>query len=268
MVVKCEDIIDYMNEIAPEQLAEPWDNVGLLVGNKESIIKKALVALDATNSVIDEAIENQANLIITHHPISIKHIKKINNKTLEGRLYKLIKNDINVYSAHTNFDATIGGTNDILANILNLKNIEILEPTYNINNVAYGIGRIGTLEKEMILSDYINQIKNSLNLSYVNVVGNLSKPIEKVALCSGSGADYLETAIAKEADVYICGDIRYHDAQQAQELGISCIDITHYASENISIPYLKEYLDKKAKQQNWEIEFIISKIDSQPFKTV
>lgn len=268
MAIECEKIIKFMKEIAPEHLAEPWDNVGLLVGDKKSIVKKILVSLDATNDVINEAIEIGANLIITHHPLSISHMKKITSSVLGGRIYKLIENNIGVYSAHTNFDVTFGGTNDILAERLGIKNIEILESTYeSIENPkkSYGMGRIGTLESEISLSDYAQIVKSKLNISAINVVGDISKKIKKVAVCAGSGCDYLEMAIKKGADLYICGDVKYHKAKDAEEFGICWIDATHYASEAIAVPVLREYLQSRAEEEQWDIEIVCSKINGQPF---
>lgn len=272
MVVSCIDIIECMNEIAPICLAESWDNVGLLVGDKNSTVKKILVALDALNPVIDEAIAIGADLIITHHPIFLKGLSKINSDTLEGKIYKLIKNNISVYSAHTNFDCAEGGTNDILAKLLSLQNIEILEQTYTINvgsqTKIYGIGRIGLLDKQITLLEFSKFVKQKLGLDNLNIVGDLSKPIKKVALCTGSGSEYLNTAIAKKADVYISGDIKYHIANDAKEIGIALIDGTHYATENIAMPVLKDYLQQKAQLQNWEIEFFNSKLNIQPFQNI
>lgn len=268
MLVKCEDIMNYMKEIAPEYLAEKWDNVGLLVGNKNSIVKKILIALDAIDSVVDEAVNLGIDLIITHHPIIFKPLKNITSETLNGKIYKLINNNISVYSAHTNFDITFGGTNDILAEKLGIKNIEILESSYTTNDRNYGIGRIGIVEKEILFLDYANIVKEKLGLYSMNIVGDIYKKINKVALCTGDGHSYFEIAAKKHADVYISGDLKYHDTQMAQELGMCCIDVTHYTSENIAMPVLREYLEKKSYSENWEVELFNSTINGQPFVSI
>lgn len=267
MAVECSKIIKYMNELAPEYLAEDWDNVGLLVGNKYSTVKKVLVALDCIDSVIDEAIELGANLIVTHHPLIFKPIKKINSDTLNGIIYKLIQNNISLYSAHTNFDIADGGTNDILANKLGLKNIEILDIT-DEGSKQYGIGRLGVLDKDTTFLEYAKNIKQILNLSSMNIIGDIDKKIKKVALCTGSGSEYLVKAYEKGADLYISGDVKFHDAQKAQELGICWIDATHYASENIAMPILAKYLQEHSQLNNWQIEVFVSNINGQPFKSI
>lgn len=265
MAVECKEIVDYMNEIAPEYLAESWDNVGLLVGDKNSIIKKVLVALDCIDSVIDEAIQIEANLIITHHPMIFKSIKRVNADTLNGRIYKLIKNNISLYSAHTNLDVAFGGTNDILADKLEILSTKVLDITLE-DSKKYGLGRIGTLKKETTFLEYAQKVKQILKLSSMNVVGDMNKKIKTVALCTGSGSEYLVKAYEMGADLYISGDVKFHDAQKAQELGICWIDATHYASENIAMPTLKDYLEKQSKLKNWQIEILVSNIDGQPFK--
>jgi dinuclear metal center YbgI/SA1388 family protein len=257
-----------MEKIAPNHLAESWDNVGLLVGDRQSYIKKILLALDATDEVINEAIKLDANLIITHHPIVFKPVKSVTATTLNGRLYKLIQNNISVYSAHTNFDIAFGGTSDILAQKLNLKQIEVLEPTTDFENKTYGIGRIGTLAEETNFLDFIKILKEVLGLQRLNVVGDFSKKIKTVALSTGSGSEYLNQAYKKGADLYISGDVKYHDAQTAQELGICWVDATHYASENLAMPILKQYLKKDFELKKWDMEVFVSKINGQPFVNI
>lgn len=267
MAVECKEIVDYMNQIAPEYLAQSWDNVGLLVGDSYSIIEKVLVALDCIDLVIDEAIKIGAKLIITHHPMIFKPIKKINADTLNGRIYKLIKNNISLYSAHTNFDTAFGGTNDILADKLGILDTKVLDITFE-DSKQYGLGRIGKLKEETTFLEYAKKVKQILNLPSMNIVGDINKKIKTVALCTGSGSEFLSKAYEMGADLYISGDVKFHDAQKAQELKICWIDATHYASENIAMPVLKYYLEKQSKLKNWQIEIFVSNIDGQPFKSL
>ena len=124
MSVKCSDIINIMEEYANSNLAEDWDNVGLMVGDENKTISKILVALDIEDKIIDEAIEKNCDMIITHHPFIFKGIKSIKaSDTIGARIIKLIKNNICVFSAHTNLDIAKNGTNDTLANLLNLEKI-------------------------------------------------------------------------------------------------------------------------------------------------
>ena len=216
MAVKCKDIIRKMNDLAQENLAEEWDNVGLLIGDPEEEINTVLVALDAVPEVIDEAIKLKADLIITHHPLIFKAIKSITrDKPLGESIYNLIQNNIGLYSAHTNLDIAYGGTNDTLAKLLELENISLLEEIFEVEDGKYGMGRIGTLKKPLKLKDYALFVKERLSLPSVRLVGDINKIINKVAITTGSGISYLKSAIMKKADLFITGDIKFHDAQEA-----------------------------------------------------
>ena len=241
----------------PMELAESWDNVGLLVGDRDREVRRVLVALDATDSVIDEAIDNYIDLIVTHHPVIFGGLKSI-TKDKCGNIYRLIEKGISVFSAHTNFDKLEVGTSAVLADKLCLKNTEVLS--------SNGFGRIGELENPILFDTYICIIKNILGLDYVNVVGEMKKPIKKVAVCGGSGSEFLEVAFRKGADLYISGDVTYHNAQRARELGINWVDATHYASENISMKNLKEIVDKVVEGTDIYVE--LSTIYDQPFRCV
>ena len=268
MPVECKEIVSAMEKIAPTILAEEWDNSGFLIGNKNKQIEKILFALDATSEVIEEAIKVKADMIITHHPLIFKAVKSITNETLGGRIYKLIQNDICLYCAHTNFDIVFGGTNDILAQKLGLKNIDILEVEKEYQGKKYGIGRIGILEKETEFLEYIDILKNILGLKRVNVIGDLDRKIKKVALCTGSGSDYIEAAYKNNADLYISGDVRFHDGQKLQELNLCFADITHYHSENLAMPVLKEYLEKELKNNDLKVEMLLSNVNGEIFKSI
>ena len=217
----CFEIIEILNKIAPESFALDWDNVGLLVGEKKCEIKKIIIGLDLTDEIINKAINLNADMIITHHPIFFRGIKKINSDEKENlRAMKLIKNNICFYAMHTNLDISDHGTNFCLCKKLELENISGLE------DLNYGfMGRTGFL-------------KNKLSLE--------NKIINKIGLCSGSGANkkYFLLAKEKKCDVYLTGDIKYHDFLLAHDLELNLIDITHYASEKIFMDELKNELEK------------------------
>lgn len=268
MSVKCKEIINRMNIFAEEKLAEEWDNCGLLIGDSEAQINKVLVALDAIPEVIDEAIEKNVDLIITHHPFIFKPIKLITNNTPLGKsIYKLIQNNIGVYSAHTNLDIAYGGTNDTLAQILELENISVLEKIYFSEEEKYGMGRIGTTKKPLTLEEYALFVKDKLNLSSLRIVGEQKKLIKKVAITTGSGMSYLKSAIINKADLFITGDIKFHEAQEALNMGICLLDAGHYATEIIIVDVILEYLES-IQDENFQFNTIVSKINGEPFITL
>lgn len=264
MSVKFRDIMWIMEDFAPTKLAEEWDNPGLNVGNPDADINKILVALDATEAVIDEAIEKGADLILTHHPLIFHPVKKINYDNPDGRkIIKLIKNDIGVYAAHTNLDTANGGTNDVLAQIIGIKDIKVLSPS---TPEGMGIGRTGTIDNDITLGLLAVQLKEALGLDAVRTVGNLSSKVKKVALCTGAGFEYIDDAIKAKCDVFVTADVRYHEAMQAIDKNIAIIDATHYATENIIVPVLVNHVLQKLENRGIEdVEVIESNINGQTF---
>lgn len=255
------DIVKIMEETAPPELAEKWDNVGLLVGDEDSEVKKILFALDAIDPVVDEAIEIGADMIITHHPIIFKSINAVNNTTSLGRrIIKLIKNNISVYSAHTNFDIADGGTNSILADLIGLRDTDGLIPCGD----AF-LGRTGIPKEKMTLKDLADKLMDVLGAPSLNITGELSHTVCRVGLCTGSGADrdFMLAAKQKDCDVYITGDVSYHNAQFAQEIGLCLIDAAHYYTEAAAMPYLCGYVSEKCT-----VECVVTKIKGESFKLI
>lgn len=369
MPVKCRDIISIIDNMAPPYLASKWDNVGLLVGDEDALISSVLVTLDVNNNVIDEAIEQGINLIITHHPFIFSPIKSVNVKNFKERMiHKIISNNINIFSAHTNLDAAQYGINDFLAQKLGLSNVSVLEKTYEnkmykiavfvprgyedivceamtnaggghignysrctfntkgtgtfmpldgskpfigkigavehvnevkietiadsnrvwgiveamlkvhpyeeaaydvyplVNNaIVFGFGRTGYLASSMSLKELCSKVKSILNIEYVNAVGMLDREIKKVAVCSGSGADFIYRAYTSGCDVYITGDIKYHDACDARDMGIALIDAGHFASENIFMGQLYDYLKEQMNMSGFDTNIALSSKNTNPF---
>ena len=250
-MVKIYEVMNVMEEIAPKKLAENWDNPGLLVGNPQNEASKILVALDANERVIKKAIEIKAELIVTHHPIIFKPLKKIRSDLSDGKkLFNLIQNNISVFSAHTNLDSAKGGVNDILAKKLELNNVN---PFIIHDNDEIGLGRIGKLEKEISIESFIEIVKNNLNLSYVKIVRSPNnRTIKKVALCGGAGAEFIEKASFLGADVYVTGDVKYHEGDLAKSLNINLIDAGHFATEYPIVNELANIL--KVAFENKDVE--------------
>ncbi len=254
--MNCVDIIKFMESKYPKELAYDWDNSGLQVGTLNQQAKKVLITLDVTKEVVKEAIQKKVNLIISHHPLMFKPMTNIIFDTPKGWMIKnLIKNNISVYSAHTNFDQADDGMNDILAKALGINEPKLLDEVDNI-------GRFGKIDN-IRLEEFIERIKRIFDLKSVKLIGNPEKTISVVGVSGGSGSHHMYQAKMKGCDAYITGDITYHTALDALALGITLIDVGHHV-EKIFVSHLYDQF----KSEFPEIEFIKSEIDTNPYKEI
>ncbi len=264
MSVKVSWVAEQIEKIAPKNYALDWDaNIGLQVGSLNYEVEKVLVALDLTQEVLEEAIENKVGLIVTHHQLLTKPTANITEETVLGKkIIELITNKISIYAAHTNLDMAEGGTNDELFDRIGLINKQPLMPEENGNH----LGRIGELESPISLIHFARLIKKKLNIENVSIVGDTLKLIKTVGLCTGGGSSskYFLEAKRKGCDAYISGDLTYHDAQVALEEGIALIDATHFATEVIIVDKLCKIIKEAVIEQNKTLEVIKSKKSKQP----
>lgn len=248
--MKCAQVADILRKQSPEKYALSWDNPGLLAGRWDREVKKIFIALDATDTIIEQAVQQSADMLITHHPLVFSAIKKINTDDFIGRrIIKLIQNDICLFAMHTNFD--VKGMADFAAEYLKLSDIQVLDITNEENENIDGIGRVGKLPKQMTLGQCADYVKNCFGLENVKVFGDLCKVIDIAAISPGSGKGMSDFAVQKGAQVLITGDIDYHEGIDAIAKGISIIDAGHYGIEYIFVLFMKEYLEK-----NTDLEII------------
>ncbi len=240
-MIKAKDIIGAIEEFAPGHIQEDWDNSGLMIGDTEREVTSALLALDCTMDVVNEAIERGCGMIVTHHPLIFKGLNKIGVESQQEKMInKIIKNDIVVYSVHTNIDKVPEGVSGIMADKLNLGEREVLAKS---DQEGSGLGIVGNLREEMTSDDFISLVKKSFSLSVLKSSAPLQKCIKRVALCGGSGGSLISGAVKSGADVYISGDISYHNF--FCEEGFMIIDIGHYESEIGVIDLLISIILKK-----------------------
>lgn len=243
------EIAEAVEQLAPKSLAEPWDNVGLMVGNLNQRVTTVFVCLDVTLANVRAAIECGADLIVSHHPLIFSPMRRIVEQDISGKIIRdLIRNEISVYSAHTNLDHADGGMNDALAERLTLNNVRRFtaeEAVSELGTPTDNIGRIGTLEAPMALENFVDVVKHALSCKSIRYVGEPNSAVQKVALCSGSGGDGIYTAYRAGADAYVTSDIKHHEAQLAQELGINLIDAGHFETENIICSFMTEFLESR-----------------------
>lgn len=360
MIARAKDIITLMEEEFPLHLAESWDNSGLQIGSNDKKVERILIALDLDSFVLKQALNQQVDMIITHHPLFFKPIKNINYASPLGKMIKtLVSTDITIYAAHTNLDAAERGLNQALAEKLGLVNIEPLYPAsrdalfklvvyvpashleevraaictagagcigkyadcsfrtrgtgtfrpgQNTNpfigktgeleevdefrletviyeqdlkqvlnsmhqahpyeEVAYDLyrlenegrmfspGRKGYLVQDMNLRDYAHQVKDLLAVKSLRAVGNLDGMVKNVAVISGSGASLMNRVVNQNIDLLVTGDLKYHEAKDAEAAGLKVIDAGHQGTEAIVVPLLIDYLNPKLADQNLQVKLI------------
>ncbi len=254
--MKAIDIIKIIENVCPENLAYPWDNVGLLCGDENKEIKTVLVTLDTNVNVVQEAIDVGADMIVSHHPILLGGIKRIDYSTPTGKMIKLlIENNIPLFAAHTNMDTAKGSINDALAELFNLNDIKILEQ--HTENSDAGLGRYGKIKTPVKLSELAEITKKNLKTPHVRVSGDLDTVISTIAVASGSCSEIIPLAKSLGCDVIITGDMKYHNAIDNVESGICIIDAGHYPTETIVMDIFKNILKdtglKIVKSENKDI---------------
>ena len=232
---------------APRDLAESWDNVGLLVGSEGQAVKRVLIALDVTDRVADEAIALGAELIVAHHPVmncTWHKVQSVVDDNAQGRLLtKLLKNDVSAICMHTNLDAAEGGVNDVLAKTLGLEGLSLLNEEK--------IGRVGTLKCEKSLEQFLSDVIQSLGCQGLRYHDG-GKPVRKVAVGGGACAEYIPQAIALGCDTFVTADVKYHDFLDAE--GLNLIDAGHFETENPICEAVTAYLAQRFPQ----LELVLS----------
>ena len=241
--MKLIEIQNVLENWSPLKNAEEYDNVGLIVGESNSIINKAIITLDTTEQIIDEAIDNGCNLIITFHPLMYK-----GNETLKSEHYvdkiivKALKNNINIYAIHTNLDNNPMGVSFKISEKLGLKNREIMIKKEDDKRI--GMGMIGNLENEKTEKEFLDYLKKKMEISNLRHSNLVDNKIKKIGVLGGSGSFGIEEALNKNIDCYVTADLKYPDFFKPND-GLLLVDIGHYESEKYTKELILNYLNKK-----------------------
>lgn len=369
MAVECRIIINIIEDFAPPQLAEEWDNIGLHIGDPAAGVDRILVTLDVNAEVVREAIAKNVQLIVAHHPLIYKPLKNLRYDRPQGALIKLlVEKNIAVYCAHTNLDSAAYGVNEELALRLGLNEIEVLSPdkveklykivvfvprghqdavreamsragagwignysdctfqmagtgtfraleganpfigkvgelekadefrletivpekwlsrvikamlevhpyeeaAYDIYPLAkagtkLGLGRVGKLSTPVSFEEFCRQVKKALTVDNIKFGGSLKDQVHKIAVCGGSGASLLANAAAAGADVLLTGDLKYHDAQAALDMGLKFIDAGHYGTEQVIVARVADVIRRAAAEEEMDVEVFVSGVNTDPF---
>ena len=269
MVLKVRTIEQIMQRCAPDILKEDYDNVGLMVGDKDAGVTKILIALDCTMDVICEAKDKGCNFILTHHPLLFVRPKTITRDTLVGKkIIELIKSGINVYASHTNLDSVQGGLNDIATEILGFNKYKIIEPSKKMDfGERYaGIGRLVSLDEPIRLDELCENVKKTFKAEFVRYVGRDNDLIKTIAIVNGSGEDFFDVCKKLGADCIITGDTKYHHVSDLKEENIALIDAGHFATEWTPLIIFGEKFKKQLVENGYDNEVIISQNTFDPYK--
>jgi len=229
------DIIQLLEDIAPPSLAEEWDNAGLQIGDPRSRVEKVWVALDPGPEVVAAACRSRVNLLVTHHPLFFRPVKRIEIQTPLGAIVaQAVRHRLAVYTLHTNLDAAADGLNDLLARRLGLQRRRpLVQQRVVADGRRHGMGRIGALQRTRSLSDLAREVKQRLGAEAVRMAGDPELRVKRVALSTGSGGSLVAEFLRTEADVFISGDLRYHEVRDIEYARRGAIDVGHFHSEHL-----------------------------------
>lgn len=238
------ELLDNLDEFCPAEYAMDWDNSGLQTGRTDSPVHRVLIALDATSAVVDLAVKERVDLILTHHPLIFKAVSRVTDDDYVGkRILTMAENRIACFAMHTNFDVLCMA--DAAADLLELSDRQVLEMVRQEWDRTEGIGRTGFLKKPMKLSELSEYVKTRFSIPGLRCYGDPDLQVRKVSILPGSGGGEIDLALEQGAEVMITGDISHHTGIDALEKGIAVIDGSHYGLEKLFIPYMRKYLKKE-----------------------
>lgn len=262
-----QHIIDTIESAAPLKWQEAWDNSGLQVGDRNADIQRALLTIDLTEAVVNEAIDRHCDLIISHHPLLFHGLKQLAGQTPQARIVEqAILHHIAIYSSHTAMDAWLHGVSGRIAEKIGMNEFGVLsrqvagDGIYSDDGLSenHGLGVIGNLPQPIQFTDLLEHIKREFKAPCLRYTEPTQNTVQRIAICGGAGAEFIDEAIRQQAEVYITADVKYHEFQNA--LGqIAVIDLDHWISEHFTRDIFAEILAK-------QVETVISTTDYSPIK--
>lgn len=251
-------VVDVLEKLVPPDIQEEWDNSGIQIGFQDKPVNKILTCLEIDKRVVDEAKTADVDMIISHHPLIFSGIKSFQDTDYkDSMIMDIISSGISVYSCHTPFDKVKGGNNDVIMKKLGLCSIDSLN--------GDDIGRTGEFKTPITFKKAIEMVATELEMSIrqLKAVGEPETMITKVGCCTGAGADLINMACEDGCQMFITGDVKYHEAQDAMQAGICVLDAGHYGTEKFFREEMKKLLDKKL---DGKVEIIASEISLDPFE--
>lgn len=270
--LKIKDILTILNRIAPFELTEKWDNSGLQAGNPEAEVDKIIIGLDVTMGLLNEARERDAGLVLTHHPLMISPEKVFDFNQMPGSaIREAAIHNISIVSVHTNLDKAENGLNDYFATRIGVEIKQAFLPHDSLSgdlSSGLGIGRLGRLEKKIRFKTFAEETKDRLGLPNIRITGNPDNVVREIAVCTGSGGSLVRDFIGSGADVYVTGDVKYHEARQVEEASKNMIDVGHFGSEHMAVELLSNRLNHVFEKNGVDLEVIPFLKEKDPFTIV
>lgn len=261
-------LLSILNSLAPFTTAESWDNVGLMVGSPDQPVSGVIVALDPTETLLDQAVSQGINTIITHHPLIFQAVKTIHTGSPLGRMLKTaLAHELAIIACHTNLDLAADGVSNAMAEKLGLLDTRPLTGE-NFTPQSSGFGKIGHLAEPMPARQFINLLLAALDLEAAQFAGRLPATISKVALCGGSGSELAEKARDLGADLYISGEIKHSVALWAENSDFCVIDAGHFPTEQSIVPAFAEKLRKACDAEGFTLAVTTSQRQKNPLRWI
>ena len=243
------NVIEFLERFAPPKLAADWDNVGLLVGDRAATVERVMTCLTITPASAAEAVADRADLIVTHHPLPFRPLRRLSTDTTEGQLlWDLIRAGISIYSPHTAFDSAAAGINQRLAELLSLEGItplvtdDAVDPTSTPDKKPAGTGRKGRLSESCSLEVLGERLKTALDIDGLHRVGQPNWPVREVAIACGAAGELFADAQRHGCQGFITGEMRFYDYLAAEAAGIGLLLVGHFPSERFAVIELAEVL--------------------------
>lgn len=257
--IALSEVLKIADQLFPFSEAEPWDNCGIQIGDPGDHVESIAFSLDATPETVTFAADNSCGLLITHHPALLDPIQKITPDTLAGKaLLNAARRRVDILSMHTNLDSARGGLNDRLAEIIGLQDIIVPAPA-----MAARFGRLASATK---ISTVAERLALDMDLEGIRVIATEDAAVENVFCVTGSGMGYLKEALAYGADLIITGDVRYHSAREALEMGISVIDAGHYGLEKMAVSLLSSAFERQFTKLGLQVACLPCHLERDPFQ--
>lgn len=259
-----ENICEFLDQFAPTRLAEEWDNVGLILGDPERIARKVMTCLTVTHDSVREAIDKNVDLIVSHHPLPFRPMKRITTQRIPSRMiWELAQAGVSVYSPHTGFDSAAGGINQKLAERIGLSGIKPINPIEGDED-GLGSGRVGKFTDPVKFGELAKTIKTDFGLDFVKIIGDPETEVTRAGVACGSGGTFLSRAAAIGCDCFVTGEATFHTCLEADASKVNMILMGHYHSERFAL----EMLAKKISEQFSDVEVWASELENDPISIV